>query len=168
MTAPHSYQAACEALGLLGDDNEWDIAMQEACASAMSSGKSILLGGDFRQTLLVKKGASKMEILASCISQSNLWPHFRVFTLTEDMQLLRPDVSADERSLITFFASWLLDIGDGKTGEADQQDPKNTSWIDIPLTYHLPDNEQGFSNLIDVSPKLNRSFQPAKGDSQLV
>ncbi|GJU69444.1 DNA helicase [Tanacetum coccineum] len=29
--------AACEALGLLEDDNEWDIAMQEACASAMSS-----------------------------------------------------------------------------------------------------------------------------------
>ncbi|GKB76051.1 hypothetical protein Tco_0942946, partial [Tanacetum coccineum] len=29
-------RAACEALGLLGDDNEWDIAMQEACASATS------------------------------------------------------------------------------------------------------------------------------------
>nr|GEY42842.1 DNA helicase [Tanacetum cinerariifolium] len=30
-------RAACEALGLLGDDTEWDIAMQEACASATSS-----------------------------------------------------------------------------------------------------------------------------------
>ncbi|GKE84684.1 DNA helicase [Tanacetum coccineum] len=94
-------------------------------------GKSVLLGGDFRQTLLVKKGASKMEIIASCISQSNLWPHFRVFTLTKNMRFSRPDVSADERSLITSFASWLLDIRDGKIGEADQQDPENTSWIDI-------------------------------------
>ncbi|GKF72064.1 DNA helicase [Tanacetum coccineum] len=116
---------------------------------SLFGGKSVLLGGDIRQTLLVKKGASKMEIITSCISQSNPWPHFRVFTLTENMRLLRPDVSADERSLITSFASWLLDIRDGKTGEADQQDPENTSWIDIPFAYCLPDNEHGLSNLID-------------------
>ncbi|GJV44682.1 DNA helicase [Tanacetum coccineum] len=30
-------RVACEALGLLGNDNEWDIAMQEASASATSS-----------------------------------------------------------------------------------------------------------------------------------
>ncbi|GKD45564.1 hypothetical protein Tco_1270209 [Tanacetum coccineum] len=30
-------RAACEALGLLGDDKEWDIAMQEAIVSATSS-----------------------------------------------------------------------------------------------------------------------------------
>ncbi|GJT39153.1 putative reverse transcriptase domain-containing protein [Tanacetum coccineum] len=60
-------------------------------------GKSVLLGGDFRQTLLVKKGASKMEVIASCISELDMWPHFRVFTLTENMRLSRPGVSADER-----------------------------------------------------------------------
>ncbi|GKC16215.1 DNA helicase [Tanacetum coccineum] len=88
-------------------------------------GKSILLGGDFRQTLPVKKGASKMEIIAS------------------------PGVSADERNLISSFASWLLDIGDGRTGEPDQEDPENNNWIDIPLTYCLPDDEQCLSKLID-------------------
>ncbi|GKD92471.1 DNA helicase [Tanacetum coccineum] len=36
-------------------------------------GKSILLGGDFRKTLPVKKGASKMEVIVSCISESELW-----------------------------------------------------------------------------------------------
>ncbi|GKD33086.1 DNA helicase [Tanacetum coccineum] len=82
-------------------------------------GKSVLLGGDFRQTLLVKKGASKMEIIESCISQSNLRLHFKVFTLTKNMRLSRPGVSADKRSLITSFASWLLDIRDGKIGEAE-------------------------------------------------
>ncbi|GKC68724.1 DNA helicase, partial [Tanacetum coccineum] len=40
-------------------------------------------------------------------------------------------------------------IRDGKTSEADQQDPENTSWIDIPLAYCLPDNEKILSNLID-------------------
>ncbi|GKB77068.1 DNA helicase [Tanacetum coccineum] len=187
-----SCRAACEALGLLGDDNEWDITMQEAYASgtlsqlrfvfthilthcekaesvsrlngphrkiydliidtnaanqqelifvyghggtgktflwktiisalhskrksvlavalsgiaslllpsdrtAHSRGKSVLLGKDFRQTLLVKKGALKMEVIASCVSKSDMWLHFRVFTLIEDMRLSRPGVSADER-----------------------------------------------------------------------
>ncbi|GJZ24122.1 DNA helicase [Tanacetum coccineum] len=90
-------------------------------------GKSIILGGDLRQTLPVKKGASKMEIIASCISQSELWPHFKVFILKENMRLSRPGVSADEHNLISSFASWLLDIGDGRTGEPDQEDPENNN-----------------------------------------
>ncbi|GJV28187.1 DNA helicase [Tanacetum coccineum] len=65
------------------------------------------------------------------------------------MRLSRPDVSADERDLIISFASWLLDIGDGKTCEPYQQDPENTSWIDISHTYCLPDNELGLSKLVD-------------------
>ena len=32
-----TYRAACEALGLLGDDKEWDTALEEACFSASSS-----------------------------------------------------------------------------------------------------------------------------------
>ncbi|GJS36003.1 DNA helicase [Tanacetum coccineum] len=252
-----TYRATCEALGFLGDDNEWDIAMQEACVPAMSSqlrfvfahilthceelifvyshgstgktflwktiistlrceGKIVLAAAsfgiaslllpsgqiahsrfklpielseeslckvtknsqlgklladtdliiwdeapmndrhfyyfrreDFRQTLPVKKGASKIEIIASCISQSELWLHFKVFILKENMRLSKPGVSADERNLISSFASWLLDIGDGKTGEPDQEDPENTNWIHIPLTCCLPDVEQGLSKLID-------------------
>ncbi|GJU69445.1 DNA helicase [Tanacetum coccineum] len=62
-------------------------------------GKSVLLGDDFRQTLPVKKGASKMEVIASCISESELWPHFKVFTLTENMRLSRPGANANERKV---------------------------------------------------------------------
>ncbi|GJU21621.1 DNA helicase [Tanacetum coccineum] len=44
---------------------------------SLFGGKSILLGGDFRQTLPVKKGASKMEIIASCISEYALCLSFK-------------------------------------------------------------------------------------------
>ncbi|GJW31761.1 DNA helicase [Tanacetum coccineum] len=64
-------------------------------------GKSILLCGDFRQTLPVKKGASKMEIVAASLLLHGYW-----------------------------ILGW-------KTGEPDQEDPENTNWIDIPLTYCL-------------------------------
>ncbi|GJY86442.1 putative ribonuclease H-like domain-containing protein [Tanacetum coccineum] len=82
---------------------------------SLFGGKSVLLGGDFRQTLPVKNGASKMEVKASCISKSELWSHFKVFTLKENMRLVRTNINADERSLVNSFTSWLLDIGDGKT-----------------------------------------------------
>ncbi|GJV33575.1 DNA helicase [Tanacetum coccineum] len=111
---------------------------------SLFGGKSVLLCGDFRQTLLVKKGASKMELIASCISESNLWPHFKVFMLKENMRLSRPDINANEHSLVSLFASWLLNIGDEKIGEADEQDPKNTHWIAITLQHKAivcPKNE---------------------------
>ncbi|GKA42122.1 DNA helicase [Tanacetum coccineum] len=123
-----------------------DILTMPRC---LFGGKSILLGGDFHQTLPVKKGASKMEIIASRISHSDLLPHFKVFTHNENMRLSRHGVSAEERNLIRSFSSWLLDIGDGRTGEPDQEDLENSNWIDIPLTYYLPDDEQGLSKLID-------------------
>ncbi|GKB31098.1 DNA helicase [Tanacetum coccineum] len=112
--------------------------------SSLFEGKSIFLGGDFWQTLPVKKGASKMEVIASCISESVLWPCFKIFTLKENMRLARPDISLEERSLVYSFASWLLDIDDGKIGEAAE----GSSWINIPPQYCVPPHEQGLSNLI--------------------
>ncbi|GJV56891.1 DNA helicase [Tanacetum coccineum] len=41
-------------------------------------GKTIVLGGDFWQTLLVKKGASKSDIVCVSIASSELWPHFKL------------------------------------------------------------------------------------------
>nr|GEX08262.1 DNA helicase [Tanacetum cinerariifolium] len=58
-----------------------------------------------------------------------------VFTLTEIMRLEKPNISADERSLISSFASWLLNIGDGNMGNPDPEDLENTSWVDIPINY---------------------------------
>ncbi|GJS87603.1 DNA helicase [Tanacetum coccineum] len=114
---------------------------------SLFGGKLVLLGGDFRQTLPVKKGASKMEIIASCISESALWPSFKVFTLKQNMRLARSDTTLEERSLVN--ASWLLDIGDKKTGRPAEEDPENTSWIDIPSSCCLTPDEQGISKLVD-------------------
>nr|GFB39201.1 DNA helicase [Tanacetum cinerariifolium] len=235
-----TYKAACQALGLLSDDKEWEIAFEEACGSTtpeelrflfshillyciasllLPSGRtahsrfklplelteeylcritkntqlgklladtdlliwdeapmndrrcfealdrslrdvvdtpsslfdenSVLLGGDFRQTLLVKKGTSKIEVISSCISESTLWPSFKVFMLKHNMRLARPDISLEEHSLVKSFASWLLTVGDGKIGEPLDEDPENTSWVHIPPAYCLLPAEQGLLKMID-------------------
>jgi hypothetical protein len=111
-------------------------------------GKSILLGGDFRQTLPVKKGAPKMEVMAASIANSYLWPHFRLLTLKQNMRLLRSDLTQEEKSLATSFASWLLDVGNGRIGEPVTEGDADASWIDIPTRYCIEDNEQGLAELI--------------------
>ncbi|GJT61527.1 DNA helicase, partial [Tanacetum coccineum] len=48
--------------------------------------------------------------------------------------------------LLTNFASWLLDIGDGKIGEADETDPQDSSIVSIP---GIPDSDAAVSELIN-------------------
>nr|GEU69519.1 DNA helicase [Tanacetum cinerariifolium] len=98
----------------------------------MFGGKTIILGGDFRQTLLVKKKASKLEIIDASITTSYLWTKFKVYTLHQNMRLSRPDITDDERNKIKRFSSWLLDIGDGNIGDTDTIDGDNSSTVEIP------------------------------------
>jgi ATP-dependent DNA helicase PIF1 len=39
-------------------------------------GKSMLVGGDFRQTLPIKIKANKSQIIATSLPKSYLWPRF--------------------------------------------------------------------------------------------
>ncbi|XP_071719085.1 uncharacterized protein [Rutidosis leptorrhynchoides] len=60
-------------------------------------GKSFIIGGDFKQTLPVKKKGGKSDILATYITTSYLWRDFKVFVLTQNMRLIPPDLSASEK-----------------------------------------------------------------------
>jgi hypothetical protein len=46
--------------------------------TSLFGGKSVILGGDFRQTLPVKKKATNDQIISSCITQSYLWAYFKI------------------------------------------------------------------------------------------
>jgi hypothetical protein len=112
-------------------------------------GKTIVLGGDFRQTLPIKKGASKMEIIASTIAHSYLWPSFQIITLTQNMRLLQSDMNENERALADTFASWLLDLGDGMIGNPAAEDNDDSSWVQVPTHYCIEDDEDGLQKLIE-------------------
>nr|GEW50236.1 DNA helicase [Tanacetum cinerariifolium] len=98
---------------------------------ALFGGKSIILG-DFRQTLPVKKKASKAKILYASIMTSYLWTRFNVYTLHENMRLSWPGISEHEKERVQRFSSWLLDIGDGNIGEPDETDTENLSTMAEP------------------------------------
>ncbi|GKA41561.1 DNA helicase [Tanacetum coccineum] len=68
-----------------------------------------MLGGDFRQTLLVKKSALRNEIISSSIAESYLWRHFRLHHLTENMRLTIANMDEVQKEKVATFAKWLLD-----------------------------------------------------------
>nr|GEW37248.1 DNA helicase [Tanacetum cinerariifolium] len=98
-------------------------------------GKTIMLEGDFRQTLPEEKSASRHEIINSSIAASYLWSSFRLFFLTENMRLTQGNLSEAEKVEVRAFVEWLLSVGDKVLGTPDKFDPKNTSWIEIPNRY---------------------------------
>ncbi|GJV27623.1 DNA helicase [Tanacetum coccineum] len=104
-----------------------DRSLKDICnrPNTLFGGKSIMLGGDFRQTLPVKKKASKPEILDASITSSYLWPKFKNFS------------------------SWLLDIGNGAIGDSNETDPQNTFVVHIPSELCIPDSDTSLPALIE-------------------
>ncbi|MCH79269.1 ATP-dependent DNA helicase PIF1 [Trifolium medium] len=99
-------------------------------------GKVVVLGGDFRQILPVIPKGTRYEIVQATINSSHLWQHCEVLTLTTNMRLLAgcagPDMEDRKR-----FSDWILGIGNGTIGCADDEYIKT----DIPhdLLIHIND-----------------------------
>ena len=72
-------------------------------------GKVVVLAGDFRQLPTIIPNATRVQIINASIKKSNLWEHFKVKKLNENMRIKR---SGNDSSLIEF-DKWLLQVGDG-------------------------------------------------------
>ncbi|GJV30357.1 DNA helicase [Tanacetum coccineum] len=118
-------------------------------SDTLFGGKTVVLGGDFRQTLPVKKGAAKQELIHASIADSYLWLHFKICILKQNMRLLRSAISDDERERYKVFAEWLLDVGNGEVGEADKDNNEDTFWITVPQQYCINPSQQALSELIN-------------------
>nr|GEX00343.1 DNA helicase [Tanacetum cinerariifolium] len=251
-----TYRAACEALGLLGDDKEWDIALQESAFSATSSEMRTLFAQiliyydvpppghllkDLKNKLLMEKKNYNRELLMqdairAVICLWSRWNKENIFlwkTIISSLRsqgkivlavvssgiaslLLPMDRTAHSRfklpleltdeslchvkkntqlgkllvetNLIIWdeapmndrryfetldrtlrdlmsspdlifggktvvlgevFAKWLLDIGNGETGDPDNEDNQDNCWISIPPEYCVSSDDAGMSELIN-------------------
>ncbi|XP_019264971.1 PREDICTED: uncharacterized protein LOC109242586 [Nicotiana attenuata] len=78
-------------------------------------GKTIILGGDFRQILPVITKCTRQEIVKATLYSSYLWPHYQVLKLIKNMRLKGNIFGADLDDLKQF-SDWILAIGDGNIG----------------------------------------------------
>ncbi|XP_076899646.1 uncharacterized protein LOC143553551 [Bidens hawaiensis] len=110
-------------------------------------GKSILLGGDFRQTLPVVVKASRSDIISSTLPKSHLWKKFKVHKLNHNMRITANVQNDHNLDRIRDFATWLLNVGNGVVGEPDRNDPNNTKIIEIPPHFLLHPKENNLDSL---------------------
>ena len=77
-------------------------------------GITVLIGGDFQQTLPVIPKASREQILDATITCSNLWNDFELIHLHQNMRL-QNDPQAEE------FGEWLQQIGRGLNSDENNK-----------------------------------------------
>ncbi|GFX95322.1 ATP-dependent DNA helicase [Trichonephila clavipes] len=81
-------------------------------SSAIMGGATVVLAGDFRQTLPIVTHGTPADQMNDCLKNSYPWHHVEKFSLTTNMRShIHDDLSAGQ------FANKLLQIGDGKVPE---------------------------------------------------
>ncbi|KAL4582931.1 hypothetical protein LXL04_007492 [Taraxacum kok-saghyz] len=103
-------------------------------------GISVLLGGDFRQTLPVKPKKSMAEVISATLPSSPLWSQFTLHTLHTNMRLSTSSPST------TTFASWLLEIGNETVGVPLSE---YAFAVEIPSTLLIQPSADPLQDLID-------------------
>lgn len=105
-----------------------DLLLQEITGVKRPFGnKTLVIGGDFRQTLPVVPKGSKTEIIECCIKSSSLWRSFRKITLSSNMR------SAGQSS----HNEWLLKVGTGNTDTIPALEGSNLIKIPTNMTTDL-------------------------------
>ncbi|KAL4573147.1 hypothetical protein LXL04_019944, partial [Taraxacum kok-saghyz] len=112
-------------------------------------GMTMLVGGDFRQTLPVKPKLKPAEVVGCTLPNSPLWRYFTVYPLLYNMRLSRSNDNGSVLAAKQAFASWLIDIGNGIVGIPSLEDPENISDVDIPNHLLISTTTDHLKSLID-------------------
>ncbi|KAF5764692.1 putative DNA helicase [Helianthus annuus] len=118
-------------------------------------GKTIVIGGDFRQILSVVQNGSRQDIVHASLCSSYIWSTCKVLKLTKNMRL-SVGTSSSNIDEINNFAKWLLEIGEGNLGDGNDGE----STIEIPNDLLITDSTDPIQSLIDfVYPSVLHRFK---------
>lgn len=99
-------------------------------------GKTLIVGGDFRQIVPVVTGDSNRHTVFNiCVKRCHLWPLFECLKLTENVRCKDPE-----------FQRYLLSIGNGTEGPKEAEDDNGTKTFPVPSDLYEP---SGLNRLID-------------------
>nr|POE92119.1 hypothetical protein CFP56_29663 [Quercus suber] len=121
-------------------------------------GKTIVLGGDFRQILPVVSKGRREQIVEASINKSSLWNSCKVFILTINMRLTQNpgDIVARE------FAEWILKIGDGELGNSEGE-----ALIEILHDLLIQPGAHPFNDIVKSTyPDFDKKFNDSKVTSK--
>jgi len=89
-------------------------------------GKTVVLGGNFRQILLVVPKEGREDIVSVSLFRSHLWQHVMIVRLHINMRVMAAN-SEEQRK----FAKWVLNVGDGNLPAIVEEEGVDPYWIKI-------------------------------------
>uniref|UniRef100_A0A6N2MMY2 ATP-dependent DNA helicase n=1 Tax=Salix viminalis TaxID=40686 RepID=A0A6N2MMY2_SALVM len=95
-------------------------------------GKTILLGGDFCQILLVIPGGTKKQIINAYLTSLTLWSRFTVLTLIENIRLSTNGLTFEEKANIHEFSKWTLSVGNGYMSDLPSLSEPDDYFVVVP------------------------------------
>ncbi|XP_075656237.1 uncharacterized protein LOC142626302 [Castanea sativa] len=150
--APMAHRNCFEAL----DHSLRDILRFTGSDSANKpfGGKTVVLGGDFRQILPVVAKGRREQIIEASINKSSLWNNCRVFILTKNMRLTQNPGGIAARE----FAEWILKIGDGELNNNESE-----ALIEIPHDLLIQPSSHPFNDIVNATyPDFHTKFNDSK------
>ncbi|XP_050256589.1 uncharacterized protein LOC126702031 [Quercus robur] len=115
-------------------------------------GKTVVLGGDFRQILPVIAKGHREDIVDASVNRSYLWNFCKVFVLTQNMRLQQPNADSNN------FAEWILKLGNEELGEVDSQ-----SNIVIPSDLLIDVGHDPIQSIVTATyPNLHSNYADGK------
>ncbi|KAJ1685676.1 hypothetical protein LUZ63_017066 [Rhynchospora breviuscula] len=155
--APMSNRICFEALDRTMRDILCDISPSNK--HRLFGGVTVVLGGDFRQTLPVVPGASRYDTISASITNSYLWRSCIILKLTKNMRLTRYANDSTQRQKIEKFADWLLSIGNGTEETIKIGNNNEPEWVRIPENLLVGPGEDEKQAIIDATyPNLNAMY----------
>lgn len=88
-------------------------AVDKDAKQKIFGGKTVVLGGDFRQILPVVVGGDRHDVVNESINKSFLWDSCRILRLTKNMRLISSGLTEQRKNEMNLFSEWILGIGDG-------------------------------------------------------
>ncbi len=108
-------------------------------------GKTVVLGGDFWQILLVVPKGGREDIVSASLPRSHLWQHVIILHLHINMQIMAAN-SEEQRE----FAKWVLNVGDGSLPAITEEEGVDPDWIKIPSHMRLLAEDYSLRGLIQT------------------
>jgi hypothetical protein len=106
-------------------------------------GKTVVLGGDFRQILPVVPKGGQEDIVSASLPRSHLWQHVTILRLHINMRVMATN-SEEQRE----FAKWVLNVGNSSLPAIVGEEGVDPDWIKIPSHMRLPAKDCSLRGLI--------------------
>nr|GEW86139.1 ATP-dependent DNA helicase PIF1-like [Tanacetum cinerariifolium] len=130
----------------------------ETCETPFGN-MTMVFGGDFRQVIPVIRKGSRQDYVNASLKKSYLWDYCKVLKLTTNMRLT-VGASPEDVCEIRDFAEWILKVGDGELGEANDGEVS----IDVPEELLIDAVDDPITSIIDFT-QPNRIDKTKRGSA---